>query len=317
MLDVLDWAGFAVRLPEGIDGLCCGMAFASKGFFEAAAGRGPHGPREALWRASSEGRLTVVTDASPCAGTLAELGGRRPARGRTRGADARLPGLLGPRGPARARRHAAAPPGTAILHPTCTLVKEGGLGDLLAVARAHAERVVVPRFAECCGFAGDRGFLVPGADRERDRGGGGGDPALLSAEPRRPGCYSTCRTCEIGMSRAVGRPVQLAAAPRPRGGRACLTASSTRSPSLPRVPTYLVLMVLSALENVFPPVPADTAVALGAFLARRGEVSVVPLAALCWLANIGSAAGDVRVRPDPRPGVLPRGLGTEAHAARG
>ena len=61
--------------------------------------------------------------------------------------------------------------------------------------------------------------------------------------------------------------------------------------SLPLVPTYLVLMALSALENVFPPVPADTAVALGAFLARRGEISVVPLAALCWLANLGSAAG--------------------------
>ena len=49
-------------------------------------------------------------------------------------------------------------------------------------------------------------------------------------------------------------------------------------------------MALSALENVFPPVPADTAVALGAFLARRGELSVVPLALLCWLANLGSAA---------------------------
>jgi membrane protein DedA with SNARE-associated domain len=60
--------------------------------------------------------------------------------------------------------------------------------------------------------------------------------------------------------------------------------------SLPLVPTYLVLMALSALENVFPPVPADTAVALGAFLARRGEISVVPLAALCWLANLASAA---------------------------
>ncbi len=60
--------------------------------------------------------------------------------------------------------------------------------------------------------------------------------------------------------------------------------------SLPVVPTYLVLMLLSALENVFPPVPADTAVALGAFLARRGEISVVPLAALCWLSNLASAA---------------------------
>lgn len=61
--------------------------------------------------------------------------------------------------------------------------------------------------------------------------------------------------------------------------------------ALPLVPTYLVLMALSALENVFPPIPADTAVALGAFLARRGEISVVPLAALCWLANTASAAG--------------------------
>jgi membrane protein DedA with SNARE-associated domain len=61
--------------------------------------------------------------------------------------------------------------------------------------------------------------------------------------------------------------------------------------ALPRVPTYLALMGLSALENVFPPVPADTAVALGAFLARRGEISVVPLTLLCWLANLSSACG--------------------------
>ena len=60
--------------------------------------------------------------------------------------------------------------------------------------------------------------------------------------------------------------------------------------ALPRAPTYFVLMVLSAVENVFPPVPADTAVALGAFLARRGHLSVIPLALLCWLANTGSAA---------------------------
>jgi membrane protein DedA with SNARE-associated domain len=59
---------------------------------------------------------------------------------------------------------------------------------------------------------------------------------------------------------------------------------------LPTIPTYLVLMALSALENVFPPVPADTAVALGAFLARRGEVSTVLLGILCWAANVGSAA---------------------------
>lgn len=62
---------------------------------------------------------------------------------------------------------------------------------------------------------------------------------------------------------------------------------------LGRLPTpllYTALSLLSALENVFPPVPADVAVALGAFLAQRGEVNAVLLGALCWLANCGSAA---------------------------
>jgi membrane protein DedA with SNARE-associated domain len=59
---------------------------------------------------------------------------------------------------------------------------------------------------------------------------------------------------------------------------------------LPTLPTYAVLMVLSAVENVFPPVPADVAVALGAFLAQRGEVSAPLLGVLCWLANTSTAA---------------------------
>lgn len=79
--------------------------------------------------------------------------------------------------------------------------------------------------------------------------------------------------------------------------------------ALPLVPTYLVLMVLSAVENVFPPVPADTAVALGAFLARRGEISVVPLAALCWFANTVSAAGMYAFARTHGPGFFREGWG--------
>lgn len=59
---------------------------------------------------------------------------------------------------------------------------------------------------------------------------------------------------------------------------------------LPTFATYLILMLLSAVENVFPPVPADTAVALGAFLAQRGEVSAMLLGVLCWAANTSSCA---------------------------
>jgi D-lactate dehydrogenase len=203
MREVLRWAGYSVRLPEGASDLCCGMAFASKGYV-AAADTAARRTAEALWRASSGGRLPVVTDASPCAGTLAE---KVAAILSETGREVRmldfpafwarevLPGVTA--APRRA--------GTVILHPTCTLVKAGGLADLLAVARAHAENVVVPLFAECCGFAGDRGFLVPELTASATVAEAAEVRSLLEREPQ-AACYSTCRTCEIGMSRAVGRP---------------------------------------------------------------------------------------------------------------
>jgi membrane protein DedA with SNARE-associated domain len=60
---------------------------------------------------------------------------------------------------------------------------------------------------------------------------------------------------------------------------------------LPAAAVYAVLVVLSAIENVFPPVPADVAVVLGAFLARQGTVSAPLLGLLCWLGNTASSAG--------------------------
>jgi len=58
---------------------------------------------------------------------------------------------------------------------------------------------------------------------------------------------------------------------------------------LPIFARYGTLMVLSALENVFPPVPADLAVALGAFLAARGSASALGIGVACWGANTLSA----------------------------
>jgi D-lactate dehydrogenase len=203
VLELLDAAGWAVRYPRGVSSLCCGMPFSSKGH-AAAAARAAQDTADALWHATREGRDPVLTDASPCAATLAERARELQSEsGRAlRVLDfpafwARevLPVLEAPRPRS----------GTAVLHPTCSLIRAGGLPDLLAVARAHSERVWVPPGVECCGFAGDRGFLVPeltasATQREaaevRDR---------LEAEPG-AGLYSTCRTCEIGMGRAVQRP---------------------------------------------------------------------------------------------------------------
>jgi membrane protein DedA with SNARE-associated domain len=60
---------------------------------------------------------------------------------------------------------------------------------------------------------------------------------------------------------------------------------------LPTVAVYLVLAVLSCVENIFPPVPADVAVVFGAFLSRRGVTSAPLLGVVCWLANTASSAG--------------------------
>ena len=52
-----------------------------------------------------------------------------------------------------------------------------------------------------------------------------------------------------------------------------------------------MLALLAAVENIVPPVPADTAVALGAFLSHRGVTSLPLVYAVTLLANIGGAAG--------------------------
>ena len=61
--------------------------------------------------------------------------------------------------------------------------------------------------------------------------------------------------------------------------------------ALPQAGVYAVLIALSAVENVFPPVPADIALVLGAFLSQRGHGPAYALGAMCWVANVVSSAG--------------------------
>lgn len=72
--------------------------------------------------------------------------------------------------------------------------------------------------------------------------------------------------------------------------------------SLPPGAVYTVIGILAAIENVFPPVPADTAVALGAFLSQAGTVSAQSVFWVTWTANVLTAtsvylAGRVLGRP--------------------
>jgi membrane protein DedA with SNARE-associated domain len=59
---------------------------------------------------------------------------------------------------------------------------------------------------------------------------------------------------------------------------------------LPPAALYLALAVTAAIENFFPPFPADTVVAFGSFLAARGEATLAGTFLSTWLGNVGGAA---------------------------
>ncbi|MFI9802976.1 FAD-binding and (Fe-S)-binding domain-containing protein [Streptomyces sp. NPDC052301] len=200
-LRLCDRAGVPVVVPEGLAGLCCGTPWQSKGY---TAGHRTMAARtlRALWEASDHGRLPVVCDASSCTHGLEQLPSALPEPGRARFADLRfvdsvvftaehlLPALPEPR-----RLDSLA------LHPTCSTVHLGIDGALRTVAAAVSDEVTVPDDWGCCAFAGDRGLLHP----EITASATAAQAAEITAG--RYAAYASCnRTCEMGMTRATGRP---------------------------------------------------------------------------------------------------------------
>jgi membrane protein DedA with SNARE-associated domain len=53
---------------------------------------------------------------------------------------------------------------------------------------------------------------------------------------------------------------------------------------------YLLMALFAAVENVFPPVPADTVVALGSWLAARGQGSPLWAFLATWIGNVAGAS---------------------------
>ncbi|HUQ46206.1 MAG TPA: DedA family protein [Gemmatimonadaceae bacterium] len=60
---------------------------------------------------------------------------------------------------------------------------------------------------------------------------------------------------------------------------------------LPSLVLYLMLALIAAVENVFPPLPSDTVVAFGTWLAARGHGSAIAAFLSTWLGNVAGAAG--------------------------
>jgi D-lactate dehydrogenase len=89
--------------------------------------------------------------------------------------------------------------GRVALHPVCSVIKMNLTAKLEAVARACAADVLVPVHAGCCGFAGDRGFLVPELTAAATRR----EAAEVNEKPC-DGHFCSSRTCEIGLTRSTG-----------------------------------------------------------------------------------------------------------------
>lgn len=190
-------AGLTLFVPEGIDGLCCGTPWTSKGMVA-----GQKTMREktlaALRTATRDGELPIVCDASSCTEGLRQAVesdiatvGQRTLR-IVDAVDFAAKQIL-PRLPDHPKLE------SLVLHPTCSSTRMGLNDALGAVAGAVAVRVEIPEDWGCCAFAGDRGMLHPELTASAT--------AKQAAEVANMGAaaHASCnRTCELGMTRATG-----------------------------------------------------------------------------------------------------------------
>lgn len=189
-------AGIHLVVPDGIDDVCCGTPWSSKGY---ADGHATMRGRVASVLASTPGAetLPIVVDGSSCAEGVAKLldgaGDGRPVLDIVEFVAERALPHLPPIADAAKLR-------SVMLHPTCSSTQAGTNGHLVELAASVAREVHVPVDWSCCGFAGDRGMLHPELTASAT--------AAEADEVRRreAAAHASCnRACEIAMTRATGR----------------------------------------------------------------------------------------------------------------
>lgn len=180
---LLNKAGYSIRYPEGLDSLCCGQAFESKGFMTQADRKSAE-LSEALLQASNNGEYPILCDTSPCLYRM-----RNTLDERLKLYEPIEFVLLFLMDKLNFNKKDL----KVAIHPTCSTRKMGLEAKLKELAEKCASDVIWPDDIYCCGFAGDRGFNFPELN----------ESALDGLKDHVCECdagYSTSKTCEIGLS---------------------------------------------------------------------------------------------------------------------
>ena len=190
VIQLMAKAGYEVIFPEGMEKMCCGQIWESKGMLDIADRKSAE-LEEALWKASEQGKYPVLCAQSPCLHRMKKVMKKmklyEPAEF--------IMEYLVPRLDFHPiDRHIA-------LHLTCSTRQMGVDKDMIALAKLCSTNVFLPEGVGCCGFAGDRGFTFPELNKY----------GLRKLRPQieknhiEVG-YSNSRTCEIGLETNTGIP---------------------------------------------------------------------------------------------------------------
>ena len=190
VIQLMAKAGYEVIFPEGMERMCCGQIWESKGMLDIADRKSAE-LEQALWKASEEGRYPVLCAQSPCLHRMKKVMKKmhlyEPAEFIMKYLVERL------------EFHPTDKP--IALHLTCSTRLMGITDDLIALAKMCSNNVFLPEGVGCCGFAGDRGFTFPELNKY----------GLRKLRPQieknhiEVG-YSNSRTCEIGLETNTGIP---------------------------------------------------------------------------------------------------------------
>ena len=187
---LLHKAGYEVIFPEGMEKMCCGQIWESKGMLDIADRKSAE-LEQALWKASEQGRYPVLCAQSPCLHRMKKVMRKMKLY---EPAEFIMTYLVDRLVFHKTDRRIA-------LHLTCSTREMGVADDLIALARLCSDNVYLPEGVGCCGFAGDRGFTFPEMNKY----------ALRKLRPQieenhiEVG-YSNSRTCEIGLQTNTGIP---------------------------------------------------------------------------------------------------------------